>query len=183
MTLNENEESGAHVPSDYRVHCRNGNLNLHSPSMGVGAMSDNNNELEESDRQAAETNRIGAEGNRISAETDRIAAESARSETAYKLAGSRRRKDVGQVFAYLLIVIVATFGFYQSNQVDERVCTVAAENRGSLRSLVIALDALGKSLITGGKPESELDASQVASLKQFEAFTKAQLELLEYPVC
>ncbi len=143
-------------------------------------MSDN---AEEQDRQAAETNRIGAEGNRISAETDRISAELARSEAALTLVSSRQRKDVGQLLAYVLIVLVAAGGFYQMNKVDQRVCEAAEENRTSLRALVIALDALGKDLITDGKPLSKLDSEEIVAVKKFESFTVAQLKILDVPAC
>lgn len=145
---------------------------------------------DETDRRTAESGRIGGEAGRISAESARVVAETTRDEASEFRRRGRAQKDAGQLLAYVLIVLVGAYGFWIQHEntaalerTSKEICATADENRVALRNTVLAIDALGRALITDGKPGSELDADAKADLERFDAFTASQLKTLDIPAC
>lgn len=138
----------------------------------------------EGDRQEAETNRIAAEGNRISAEGERQHAEAVREDHTKFRRRRRRRVTMAQLVAYLLIVTVAVFGFYQIDQQNQTICSSTGDNREAIRNVVKAIDRLGVSLVLEGRRSMEnATPGEEAAVERIRAFSAQQLRLLETKAC
>lgn len=144
----------------------------------------------ENDRASAETNRISAEGGRIGSEAGRTDAETGRAEaeTGRVLAGvdrasRRRRINLAQLGAYLLIVVVAALGFSDISKTQENLCKTADRNRSALRGVIRAIDDLGSALVKDGRLREELSKEEKKALLLLENFREAQLRVLERPIC
>jgi hypothetical protein len=137
----------------------------------------------EDDRASAESNRIGAESNRIGAESARVTAGEVREGEYQSRESTRRKREWGQLGAYLLFVIFGLVGFWEMQRVDQNFCEAGTENREAVRNLTMAISSLGVDLVTEGKAFSELSPQERDAVQRFRAFERKQLALLELPIC
>lgn len=137
----------------------------------------------EDDRVSAETNRIAAEGGRITAEGERVTAGEARITAESERAHRRRRITLTQLLAYLVVAAVGAFGFWQIGQTQAQLCVIAETNQNAIQNVVIAVEALGSSLVLDGKPASKATPEEQKSLDTLTAFREQQLALLSEETC
>lgn len=141
----------------------------------------------EGDRRAAESSRIAGEGGRISAESGRVSADAGRATREENRRLLATRRATGQLFAYIMIIGVGVAGFWQIEREADanhrEICSSANENRDALKGMVMAVDALGRSLIADGVPYRKLSIAERKAIKTVKKFRTEQLALLDEPVC
>lgn len=93
------------------------------------------------------------------------------------------RRAWGQLLAYVLILIVALFGFLELSEHNKHICDTARDNRNASRNIVIAVDELGRALVDDGKPHDQLTPEEQHAIEIIEDFREDQLDLLKEPVC
>lgn len=93
----------------------------------------------------------------------------------------RKKRDLSQFGAYVLIVLLALFGFIKLESEQQRIgdvardqCRHAFENREALRDVTIAISQLGLGLIDSGSADSDQVARE-AQRKKLEAFQRDEL--------
>lgn len=92
----------------------------------------------------------------------------------------RRGWSSGPLIAYVLIVAVGVVGFFQFGQVQNDLCTEAAQNRTAIRNLTIGVTSLGTELVKDDPPLNGEERAAIARLREFQ---ETQLALLDVPIC
>jgi len=90
----------------------------------------------------------------------------------------RKRIYRAELGAYVLIVSIALFGFFQIEQNQDSICESVQTNRQVATELVNSVYTLGVGLITDDVPEEQLSPEQVEALQRLERFRSDRLETL-----
>jgi hypothetical protein len=95
-----------------------------------------------------------------------------------------RRRFYGQLFAYLLIVIIAIFGFYKNDQDNKARCEAGATSRQAQRDTINAVADLAVGLTrppAGSVPPQRTDEEKlryeqyIAKVEKFRSSTLAKV--------
>lgn len=87
-----------------------------------------------------------------------------------------------RVAAYLFMVVVVGFLFWQNDRTTDNLCTGATENREAIRAVVQGVGNLGRGLILDGAAQPSTP-EQGTALLRIDRFEDEQLQALELPVC
>ena len=93
---------------------------------------------------------------------------------------ARRRRDIAQLIAYLLIVSIGVFGFHEQDKQNKARCESAAQIRDVIRGQVLAIYDLGLSATQrppNARPLTPSEQQQLdAYVKNLQRFRDNQLK-------
>jgi uncharacterized protein HemX len=91
---------------------------------------------------------------------------------------SRKLIYRAQLIAYVLIVGIGIFGFWQAEKTQREICLSTENNRAVTAELVQSINALGTNLITDGRDFEDLTEQQQRALDTLDKFERNRLGAL-----